>query len=447
MVVLAVGGCGGGDDPENKPVTITHLRHDNPPYAMADDQAFAAYTAAHPNVKIENSTVKYQTLGSKLLTELKADHLDGIDLVRVIPSWVCSFAANLADVPEDIVTLGQAQSSFFAAPLAGSICDGKLKGLPIEYNLEYGGVVVNMDQYQAKFPGKTPSWNDWGAFIDEAASLTQYDSTGKPRANGLDIELQGWPQPAKHIFLSQILQRGGKYWTGTGEAPNFAKGDNFDFTNEHAKATLTEMVKWVNDKKILHRELIPEANTFVTTRLAMGATGYGWSDVTKPLSIMGYAGTWAVPNTVSQVPAGMNTKYEFHALPPMVGAQHKFVQNSGFALVVPKTSKNQKLAWEIAKSIALSPEGARKWTTIGGALPALKANATTEAVKADPMLAKVVNLLDQGRWVGFIPAGAIETVEGAIVSSFYAAVAGTKTIDQALMEMQTTANNALMQNR
>ena len=207
------------------------------------------------------------------------------------------------------------------------------------------------------------------------------------------------------------------------------------------------MVKWVNDKKILHRELIPEANTFVTTRLAMGATGYGWSDVTKPLSIMGYAGTWAVPNTVSQIPAGMNTKYEFHALPPMVGTQHKFVQNSGFALVVPKTSKNQKQAWEIAKSIALSPEGARKWTTIGGALPALKANATAEAVAADPMLAKVVNLLDQGRWVGFIPAGAIETVEGAIVSSFYAAVVGTKTIDQALMEMQTTANNALTQNR
>ena len=117
---------------------------------------------AHPNVKIENSTVKYQTLGSKLLTELKADHLDGIDLVRVIPSWVCSFAANLADVPEDIVTLGQAQSSFFAAPLAGSICDGKLKGLPIEYNLEYGGVVVNIDKYQAKFPGKTPSWNELG---------------------------------------------------------------------------------------------------------------------------------------------------------------------------------------------------------------------------------------------------------------------------------------------
>jgi hypothetical protein len=71
-----------------KPVTITHLRHDNPPYAMADDQAFAAYTAAHPNVKIENSTVKYQTLGSTLLSDLKAEPPGGIDLVRVIPSWV-----------------------------------------------------------------------------------------------------------------------------------------------------------------------------------------------------------------------------------------------------------------------------------------------------------------------------------------------------------------------
>jgi multiple sugar transport system substrate-binding protein len=422
-------------------VNIVHLRHDNPPYSKADDDAFAAYMAQHANVKITSTTVKYQTLGTTLLSDLKGDRLEA-DLVRVIPSWVCSFANNLADVPEDVLSVSQAQNTFFAAPLAGSICDGKLKGLPIEFNLEYGGVVLNVDKYQAKYPGKTPNWTDWSSFIDEAASLTEYDGMGKPAANGLDID-PGWPQPAKHIFLSQILQRGGKYWTGAGDTPDFGKGDNFDFMNQAAVDSLTEMVRWVNGKKVMYTSLVPAANTFVTTRLALGATGYGWSDPLKPLSVMGYAGTWAVPNTVGQMPPGATTKYDFYPLPPMVGTKHIYVQNSGFALVVPKTSKNPKVAWDIAKSIALSPDGAKKWVTTGGALPALKVNGTVEAASKDPTLAKVQPLLEQGRWVGYIPAAAIETVEGAIVSNFFDAVSGTKTIDQALAAMQKTSNDAL----
>ena len=46
--------------------------------------------------------------------------------------------------------------------------------------------------------------------------------------------------------------------------------------------------------KVMFSSLSPAANTFVTTRFAMGASGYGWNDVEKPLSIMGYAGTWAL---------------------------------------------------------------------------------------------------------------------------------------------------------
>ena len=82
----------------------------------------------------------------------------------------------------------------------------------MEYNLEYGGVVVNLDKYQAKFPGKTPGWTDWDSFIAEAAALTEYDGAASPMANGLDID-PDWPPATREIFLSQILQRGGKYWS------------------------------------------------------------------------------------------------------------------------------------------------------------------------------------------------------------------------------------------
>jgi multiple sugar transport system substrate-binding protein len=429
--------CGDDGDGTGGPVTLTELRHDNPPYMKADDEFFADYNKTHPNVKIVDTTVKYQTLGSTMLTDLKADRLT-VDMVRVIPSWVCSFADNLADVPADVITLAQAQSQFFAAPLAGSTCNGKLKALPIEYNLEYGGVVVNVTKYQTKYPGKMPAWPAWGDFIREARELTEFDMMGNPAANGLDISPE-WPQPAKHIFFSMILQRGGDYW-----APS---KQSFDFKSPAALESFQAMVDWIVKDKVMYPAIVPDANTFVTSRLAAGATGYGWNDPNKPLAVMAYAGTWALPNTVGQLPAGSTMRFDFYALPPMVGGEHKFVQNSGFALAVPKTSKNQKAAWDVIKALALSPTAMRKWAATAGTLPALKENGTPAAAGADPLLARVQPLLERGQWVGYIPAGAIETVEGAIVSNFFAAVKGTKTIDKALTDMQDTSNNALQQNR
>jgi ABC-type glycerol-3-phosphate transport system substrate-binding protein len=213
-----------------------------------------------------------------------------------------------------------------------------------------------------------PSWATWDAFLDEAARLTEYDGMGKPAANGLDID-PGWPQPAKHIFLSQILQRGGKYWSGgAATRPTSAKGDNFDFMNPAASATLTEMVRWVNDKKVMYQSLVPAANTFVTTRLAMGATGYGLERSPQAPERDGLTPDLGRPNTVGQVPAGATTKYDFYALPPMVGTKHSYVQNSGFALVVPKTSKKPEGGLGTSSSRSpCRPTAARKWvTTIGG---------------------------------------------------------------------------------
>jgi multiple sugar transport system substrate-binding protein len=431
------GGTGGGGAGGGMPqaVELTFLQHDNPAYRQADGVAFTAYTTAHPSVTFKPTSVDYASLTSTLVAQLKVDQLS-TDIVRIPPSWVCSFAANLADVPADVASLSDAQNTFFAAPLAGSTCNGTLKGLPMEYNLEYGGVVVNLDRYRDKFgAGKEPTWANWDAFIDEAAALAEKDNW---MANGLDID-SGWPQPAKHIFFSMILQRGGKYFN--------TAGDQFDFNTAEAKASLAEMVRWVKVKKVMSTSLIPTMNTFVTTRLAKGATGYGYGDVNKPLSTIGYVGTWGLTDVRGQIPKGLTTQYGFYTLPPMFGAEHKFVQNSGWALAVPKTSKHQKEAWDFIKSLALSPDAMKLWAATTGALPALKVNGTADAAKSDPLLAKVQPLLDHGRWVGYIPAGAIETVEGAIVSNFFAAANGTKDVDIALADMQKTANAALTANK
>ena len=440
LAVATVTACGSDDpgtqgiDPAAAEATVSFIRHDNPTYLIADKEFFAAYMSAHPGVKVADVSVDFRALATALNTELKADRFS-YDLVLVPPGRVCSYADNVTDVPDDVVTLAQAQQLFFAAPLEGSICGGRLKGLPVEYNLEYGGVVVNLEKYQARFPGKPPGWSDWQSFIAEAAALTEYDASGRPAANGLDID-PGWSPPTRHMLFAQILQRKGRYLS--------ASGDNtLDLQTPEARDSLTAMVDWVNRDKVMFTSLVPVNNTSVAKRLAAGATGYGWGDPGKPLSCMGYMGTWGVPATKSLVPAGKTGRYEFFALPPMVGTEHRFVTDSGWSFVVPRTSKNQKLAWDVARSLALSPEASRKWAAITGSLPALRSNGSPAAAALDPVLARVQPLLEHGHWRGYVPAEALDDANATIVGGFFAVVRGSKTIDQALKEMQDAANAAI----
>jgi multiple sugar transport system substrate-binding protein len=431
-------GMGGSSMPPTSPVTIKVWRHDNVSYKQADDDAFAEYTTAHPNVTITATTQPWQAYTAALNADLKQDQL-AYDLVLMPPSSVCTYAANLADVPAEVVSLSDAQNTFFAPPLQGSTCGGVLKGLPIEYNLEYGGVIVNLDKWEAKFPGRAPGWPDWSAFLADASALVEHDAAGKPCTNGLDID-PDWPEPARHILLSQILQRKGQYWSK--KDPTL-----FDFDTQEARDSLGAMVDWVNGNKIMSPSLIPTKNTFVTIRLGRGAEEYGCGDPTQPLSIMGYVGTWGLPASLAERPPGSSTRFAYYHLPPMVGLEHSFVQNAGFAFAVPRASKNAKVAWDVARSIALSPAVMRKWAMTAGTLPALKANGTKDATAGDPVLSQVQPLLDKGQWMGDIPYGATAEVLGAMVSNYFDAVKGTKTVTQALAEMQARANAAIMMNR
>jgi multiple sugar transport system substrate-binding protein len=443
LAMLAIAGCESdemGQQPGSQTtgqVTIRFLRHDNPNYLKADNEFFRAYEADHPNVKIEDTTVPFNQLDASLVAELSRDQFS-YDLLMIPPSHVCAYARNITDVPADVVTLAEAQNTFFQAPLEGSVCEGKLKGLPVEYNLEYGGVVVNMDKYEARFPGKTPSWPDWRSFIADAAALTEYDDAGRPMANGLDFS-PDWAASVWTIFTAQILQRGGDYWAPGRTALNL--------DTPEARESLAEIASWVTRDKVMHPSLVPPRNTGVTERLAAGATGYGWSDPANPLAVMGYIGTWGLNATMVRVPPGSKWRYEYRALPPMVGSEHLFVQNSGWAFAVPNTSKNPKVAWDIARSLALSADAMRRWSTITGALPALKANGTATAAASNPSLAQVQPLLEKGRWVGYIPVPALTPVTSGILQQYLAVVAGTKTVQEALVDTQEMANAAINQHR
>src|SRR5205814_1513222 len=67
---------GGTPQVNGGPVTIAFLEQENPAYGMANGATFHAYEQAHPNVKINVSTVDYRTLTATFLSDLKNDRLN-----------------------------------------------------------------------------------------------------------------------------------------------------------------------------------------------------------------------------------------------------------------------------------------------------------------------------------------------------------------------------------
>jgi ABC-type glycerol-3-phosphate transport system substrate-binding protein len=445
ILASALSACGGESSAPSTPdagpsspqgaVTIIFLEQENPAYHMANQAVFEAYQTAHPNVTIQVTTLDYRTLTASFLSDLKNDRLNA-DLIQMTPNWQCSFADNLADVPADVLTLSDAKRIFLAPPIDSVTCDGTLKGIPLEYSLDYGGVVANIDKFEARFPGKQPGWLDWRAFIADGAALVEYDTDGTPRTNGLDID-PNFAGATEHLLLASILQRGGQYW-----APD---GNSFDLTTPEAHDALTDIVSWIVNDKVMSLSLIP-AQGFVGDRLAHGTTGYGWNDPLRPLSAMGYIGSWALGYVQQNVPPERaTTRYGYFATPPIVGTEHRFASYGGWAFAVPKTSKNQRVAWDIARSLALDPVAMKRWSATATTLPALRVNASEEAAATDPILAQVQPLLEGGQYIGFIPAEAIQIMEGAIVSNVFAVVRGSKTVDMALADMESSINMAIAQ--
>src|SRR6185369_4227571 len=189
-----------------------------------------------------------------------------------------------------------------------------------------------LDRYEARFPGQIPAWSHWSALLADASALAEYGTDGTPKANGLDID-PNWPGPIVYIFLAQIRQRGGDYW-----APGATM---FNLDTPQARDALADIVSWVVKDKVMSLSLTPsDTGGFVATRLAQGTTGYGWSDPNRPLSVMGYLGSWGLAVVRHSLPpARQQENFDYVALPPMVGNQHRFITYGGWVFAVPKTGK------------------------------------------------------------------------------------------------------------
>jgi multiple sugar transport system substrate-binding protein len=402
--------AGSGSD-EN--VTLRFWTHTNNAFNAGYDSLIAAYMADHPNVKIERESFDYELYLQNLQTAMPAR--EESDIIQIFGTWTSQYYERLAPMPEDVMTLQQAEELFYEAPIGGFTVDGKLYGLPQEFNTEYGGVLVNKTMFEAAGVTYPPQWETMDDVIADAVKLTQYDSSGLMSVAGFHFTSA---DPLAFSFLAGILQRGGQYWN--------ADHTGFTFNTPQAKAQLEfymdAVAKGVVDPIVFNDTTNFVIDAFFTNKVAIG-----------------YIGTWAIAEGLTNFP-DFDDEWGYFYLPPIQG-DPVFVADSGWGLAVSPNSKHQDVAWDFVKFVTTVNKNAEDFNIASGTIPALiEVSKSATIAEKMPWVAEALDTLPYGEYLGNMPDRDL-VIYDIIYPHLLNALQGVESVDEALQAIDSESNS------
>jgi multiple sugar transport system substrate-binding protein len=333
--------------------------------------------ADHPEVEIVFETFNYDAYIQTLQTSLPAK--TEADVMQLFGSWVCSYAdgGSLAQMPETVISLTEAEEKVLGATLGGYICGGELYGVPQEFNIEYGAVLVNTNLAE-EAGAAVDGWADWDEFIAEVKKLSVEQDGVMTRTA---FNFTGGDGIAT-MFHSLYLQFGGEY----------LKDGVYKVNTSEGTKTL-ELMKRLVDEGLNDPLLFNDEENWV---------GDSFFEET---SAIGLVGPWVIPEYSGDYPEV--TEVTEYVLLPSAGTEPVFAAASGWGLVVSANSEVQEAAWDFVKFVTLDNANAVEWNLASGTLPALVENTlgekAAEIVAEFPYFEPFLGILDYGVYEGQFP--------------------------------------------
>lgn len=397
---------------QEEPVTLRLWAHQEANFNSATQSLIDAYTAEHPNVTIEMQTFEYDLFIQTLQTALPAG--DNADILGLFGSWTCSYADRLAPMPEGLVDT----SLFFDAAVGGYVCDDQVYGLPQEFNMEYGTVLVNQARFESAGLTFPPAWDSLEALQSDAVALAQSGDDGQMTVAGYHFTNQ---DAIAFGFLAGILQNGGDYWNEDQSA--------FTFNTEAARLTLEQMKGFVDsgavDPVLFNDTANWGGNAFFTDQAAITLIG-----------------PWAVAFGLADFPDFGD--FDYVALPSFGESDPLFAADSGWGLSVASNSPHADIAWDFVQFATANADNALSWNITSGTIPALREVVDDEA-KREQLLAELpwlnasLPLLQYGRYIGRMPDRDLVFYD-ILYPTILEVLQGSLSIDDALIFIEEDAN-------
>ncbi|MEI0739730.1 extracellular solute-binding protein [Paenibacillus sp. JTLBN-2024] len=172
---FAISGCSAGAGSNSSvdgKVKLVFWAHQEDAFVAAYEKQIEAYQNEHPNVEIKFQTFPYEIYNQKLKASFSARTPP--DIAEMFGTWVPEYSRHgaLAELP-DGETLSK---EYYPAPVGGYMLNGKLYGLPMEYNIENGGMLIHPQMLKEKGIDRPPA--TWDELVDAAKKLTVRDGKG-----------------------------------------------------------------------------------------------------------------------------------------------------------------------------------------------------------------------------------------------------------------------------
>ncbi len=400
--------------PAPSKVTLRLWSHSNPAFVQANEALIEKWQESHPDVEIKYEYFPYDEFIQTIQTSMAAKN--EADIMEMFGSWVQSYAkgGTLSPAPEDVISLSEARDLFYAAPLDGYVWEGTLYGLPNEYNLENGGVLVNKRMYgEAELP-YPPEWGSWGELVEDAKKLTKWEGDVMTVAGFHYVTGDG----LGFLLWEGILERGGDYFADDKVHLNFLTPQ------------AQETVQWLVDMAV--KDKVVDPFTFNLDSNWVGDAFF------QGLVAIGYIGPWIVPVARINHP-DFPDEWNYVSC-PYYGDQMAFAADSGWGKVVSPNSENLQSAWEFSKFCTIDQANARQWNVTTGTVPALKAVAEDPTLLNDlDWLGPSLKVLPYGRYVGDLQDRDFIWYN-VVATRLVETMQGQHTVEEALAIMHEEAN-------
>jgi len=361
----------GGNRASGDKITLKYWTHIETPWNKDDKRIITAFQRANPNIKIEYESFPYDEFESKTQTSLLS-RSGGADVYKIWGGWAPDFikANAFSQVPDAFVA--DLKADCYDPPLAGFTKDGKVYGVPMEFNFEYGGLLALKPFFDKNKIAYPKTW-------DEMIQI----ATRNSESSGEIFTMRGFDfvssDSVPYTFMSMILQKGGQF---------VRNGSDYDFNTPIAIEALKTLADYITVNKI------------TSINGLLGGDDLENADyVFLGQALMAPRGMWAIPVGVDDYNLRFGRDFDYIAM-PFWGPEKKWAAETGWGLAVNNNSSQQGAAWEFVQFI-MEPESLLKTNIACGMMPPRKSVAHNPSyVKSVPHAQFIVDILDGAQYIG-----------------------------------------------
>ncbi len=409
MVAAMLSGCqtasdpdnGGGDGSGEETITLQYWTHLETPWNISNDELVAAFESKYPNIKIEVEAYPYDEFEQKVRTSLLS-HTGGADIYELWGGWAYEFAPTgvFAPVPDDL--MGDLLEDCYEPVLGAFEYEGEYYGVPMEFNAEYGGMLVNKTYFEENNIDYPETWDE----MIEIATENSVSENDIFDMRGFDfISFDSLP----YTWLSMILSSGG----------NYLEGDTFNFDTQIAKDTLQELVNYVTVNKVTNIEGLAGSDL----------ENFHWLFLDQALMVP--RGIWTIPTGETEYGVVYGEDFDYISM-PFYGSEQRWAAETGWGLAVNNESEYADAAWKFI-SFCMEPENLLQLNVDRGLIPPRKSVAHDPAfLEALPYAEPIVNVLDGASFVGPINT---DVLKEAICNMFADIIQNGTSIDDAVVQL------------